>query len=261
MPDLGEPHTRLQPGQTIIFLGDHTSPDDPGYVRVLQEVLTHFYPQMRINLISAGSVGQTASGLRRQELMQILASSKPDWLVIGVGLGDAMREPSARRLLVDYRRRQVEIESDDAERTFGPEVRVNRADLGPASDIGREPEPQLFNLDAFRADLTAAVSELQAAGVRPVLLTTIVVGNDLHNPVNEVLKLYNRAIREAAREAEVLLVDVELAFRNVFDRAANYKQKVALTAPTGDLNAQGQALLARTLLAAFGVLPQPGHRP
>jgi hypothetical protein len=36
---------------------------------------------------------------------------------------------------------------------------------------------------------------------------------------------------------------------------------VALTGPTGDLNAQGQALLARTLLAAFGVLPYPGYRP
>jgi len=260
-PGSGENHAKLQQGQTIIFLGDHTSPDDLGYVRVVQEVLSHFYPQLRTNLITAGSQGQTAAGLRRHELMQILASSKPDWLVIGIGLGDAMREPSARRLLDAYRKRQAEMKSDDAERTFGPEIRVNRADLGPASDIGREPDLQLYNLDAFKSDLAAALGELQAAGVRPAVLTTIVVGNDLQNPVNDVLKLYNRAIREATRQSGSLLVDVEQAFRNVFDRAANYKQKVALTRSTGDLNAQGQALLARTLLSAFSVLPQPGYRP
>ena len=172
-----------------------------------------------------------------------------------------MREPAARRLLDAYRKWQAEMDSDDAERTFGPEFRVNRADLGPVSDIGPEPGPQLYNLDAFKSDLTAALGELQAAGVRPAVLTTIVVGNDMQNPVNDVLKLYNRAIREATRQSGALLVDVEQAFRNVFDRAANYKQKVALTGPTGDLNAQGQALLARTLLSAFGVLPQPGYRP
>ena len=90
---------------------------------------------------------------------------------------------------------------------------------------------QLFNLDAFKADLAAALDDLQAAGVRCAVLTTIVVGNDLQNPVNSVLRLYNRAIREAATEHDALLVDVERAFRDVFDRAANYKQKLALTGP------------------------------
>jgi lysophospholipase L1-like esterase len=225
----------------------------------MQDVLSRFHPELRANLISAGTRGQTAAGLRRHELMQIIASSKPDWLVIGVGLGDAMREPAARRLLDDYRKRQAERD-EEAEQTFGPEFRVKRSDLGPISDIGRDLEPELFNLATFKTDLTSALSALQAAGVRPALLTTIVVGNDLQNPVNSVLRLYNRAIREAATDTGALLADVERAFRDIFDRAGNYKQKVALTGPTGDLNAQGQALLARTLLAAFGVLPHPGYR-
>jgi lysophospholipase L1-like esterase len=257
----GEQRNGLQPGQTLIFLGDHTSPDNAGYVRVMQDVLSRFHPELAANLISAGSPGQTAAGLRRSEFMQLVTSSKPDWLVIGIGLGDALREPSARRLLDDYRKRQAELEADEAELTFGPEFRVKRSDMGPVSDIGREPEPTLFNLDTFQKDLTAALSELQTAGVRPALLTTIIVGNDLQNPVNGVLKQYNRAIKAAASEQSALLVDVEKAFRDVFDRAANYKQKVSLTGPNGDLNAQGQALLARTLLAAFKVLPYPGYRP
>jgi lysophospholipase L1-like esterase len=260
----------IEPGQTLIFLGDHTSPDDPGYVSIVREVLSRFYPQLQSNLISAGSRGQTASGLRRSELMQLVTSSKPDWLVIGIGLGDAMREPSARRLLDEYRKLQAEKESDEAEMTFGPEYQVRRmrnvqgslqGEFGMRNG-GEDDSPhsegsdlQLFNLDAFKADLAAALSDLQAAGVHCAVLTTIVVGNDLQNPVNSVLRLYNRAIREATSEHDALLVDVERAFRDVFDRAANYKQKLALTGPTGDLNAQGQALVVRTFLAAFGMLP------
>ena len=259
-PDGNSQHS-LQAGQTVIFLGDHTSPDDAGYVRIMGDVIAHFYPQLGINLISAGSPGQTASGLRRAELMQILASSKPDWLVIGLGLGDAMREPSARRLLDEYRKRQAEMANDEAEMTFGPELRVRRSDIGPVSDVGREPSPSLLNLDAFKADLAAALAELGAAGVHAALLTTIIVGNDLHNPVNAILRRYNQAIKEAASEQGALFIDVERAFRDILDRAGNYKQKVALTGPTGELNAQGQALLARTVLAGFHVLPFPGYRP
>ncbi|MEO8286771.1 MAG: hypothetical protein ABI670_10095 [Chloroflexota bacterium] len=257
----GEPRSRIQPGHTIIFLGDHTSPDDAGYVRVLQDVISRFHSGLNANLISAGSRGQTASGLRSPLLMQIVTSSKPDWLVVGIGLGDAMREPIARRLLDEYRQQQARSEADEAEQTFGPEFRVRREDMGPASDIGREPELELLNLAAFQSDLTAALSELEAAGVRPAVLTTIMVGNDPLNPVNGVLKLYNRAIREAAKETGSLMIDIERAFKDIFDRAGNYKQKVSLTGPTGELNAQGMALLARTILAGFGVLPYPGYRP
>lgn len=260
---MGETPAHLQPGQTLIFLGDHTSPDEPGYVRVIQDVLARFHPELRLNLISAGAKGQTAGGLRSPLLMQIMSSSKPDWLVIGVGLGDAMREPSARRLLEEYRRRQAqaEIERDDAESVFGPELRMRRQEIGPVNDVGREPQPPLHNLDTFKSDLAAALNDFRAAGVRPCVLTTIVVGNDLQNPVNSVLRLYNRAIREAAGQSNALLIDMEKTFRDLFDRATTYKQKVALTGPNGELNAQGQALMARTVLHGLGVLPYPGYRP
>ena len=87
------------------------------------------------------------------------------------------------------------------------------------------------------------------------LLTAILVGNRLEHPVNRVVSAYNRVIRDEARAAGALLVDVEAAFRDVIDRAETYKQKVALTGPGGELNAQGQALVARSLMTALGVLP------
>jgi lysophospholipase L1-like esterase len=247
----------FQPRQTLFFIGDHTSPDKPGYVGIISDVLSRFFPELRLNLISAGSKGQSVPGLRSRAMMEILTSSRPDWLVIGLGLADAMREPGAARLLAEYRERLAAID-ETAEETFGPEYRAKLYKDLPPSDSGPEPAPQeveLVRLAAFRRGLSEAIQELQASGVRPILLTTTFVDNDRDNPVNLVLRAYSKATREAAQEREVPLVDVERAFRDIFDRAANYKQKVALFGPDGTLNAQGQSLVARTFLATFGLLP------
>ncbi|MBF6613099.1 MAG: hypothetical protein IVW55_08225 [Chloroflexi bacterium] len=260
MPPQDSIGQHFSPGQTVLFLGDHTGPDNPGYVAVMGQVLARFHPELKLKLLSAGSKGQTAQGLRSRLLMEILASSRPDWLVIGVGLGDVLREPQVGRLLVQYQTRQAG-RNDLAEAIFGPEHRPHTGDPGPRDDAGPELESHLERLTTFRADLAAAVAELAASGVRSILLTTVLLGDDLDCPVNNALKLYSKAIREVANEEGAALVDVERAFRALLDRASSYKQKVTLTGADGTLNPQGEALLARTFLNSFGALPNPGFRP
>ena len=239
---------QFTPGQTIIFLGDHTSPDEPGYVSLVREVLQRFYPQLGLRLITAGSRGQSAAGLGSREMMDLLSSARPDWMVIGIGLADALREPAAHRLLEEAARAERDASEPALDDTFGPELRPQPARQENAAT-------SLVKLDDFAHNLALAVQRLQEAGVRVALLTTIVLGNRIEHPANHVVSAYNRAIREQGEVAGALLVDVERAFRDVIDRAANYKQKVTLTGPGGELNAQGQALIARTLLVAFGLLP------
>jgi lysophospholipase L1-like esterase len=242
-------HARLLSDQSVIFLGDHTSPDAPGYVALVREVVERFHPELGLRLITAGSPGQSASGLSSEAMMQLLASARPDWLVVGIGLADALREPVARQRLQEFQRSEREAEQSTLDATFGPPLEAQRKD--PAS----EPALRLENLDAFSENLRTAIARLTEARVRVCLLTTIVLGNSLEHPVNAVVSAYNDVIRQQARAAGVLLVDIEAAFRDVMDRAANYKQTVSLTGPRGELNAQGQALVARSLLTAFGVLP------
>ena len=194
--------------------------------------------------------------MRSQAMLEILTTSRPDWLVIGIGLADAMREPAAIGLKLEQQKRQAQ--ADEAiESTFGPEYRASLYANGspPASDSGSRPQPQLERLAAFEQNLSEAVSELMIAGVRPVLLTIAPPGPDFDYPVNAVLKAYSKTIRSIAEKHETVIVDIERAFLNVYDRAANYKQKVALTNHSGGLNAQGQSLVARTFLAAMGLLP------
>jgi lysophospholipase L1-like esterase len=260
-PQGSTPQQPFQPGQSIFFIGDHTSPDDPGYVGVISMVLSRFYPLLKLNLVSAGSRGQTAAGLRSTAMMEILTSSRPDWLVVGLGLADAAREPDAIRLMAEHHAR-AENEDEELEATFGPEYRSAYYESQPASDSGPRPRQiELVRLAAFRRNLGEASAELAAAGVRPILMTTTFFDNDMVNPANLVITAYNRTIREVAREHDAPLVDVERAFRGVFDRAANYKQRVLLAGPEGKLNAQGQSLLARTFLGALGLLPGAGFRP
>lgn len=244
----------------MIFLGDHTSPDEPGFVRVVREVIARFYPQLTLNLITAGSRGQTAAGLRSQKLMDVLLSSRPDWLAINVGLTDVLREPDTRARYEDYIRRKSQVE-EGPDATLGPEYRVRPFDLGPQSDVGKEPEPRLERLTTFSADLAAAVTVLQGAGIRPVLLTTVLLGSDLTSPLNVTLRAYSKAIRDVAQERGTALVEIEKAFRDVLDRATNYKQTVSLTDAQGRVNPQGEALIARSFLHTFGILPGPGFRP
>lgn len=241
--------TPVSPGQTFLFLGDHTSPDAPGYVDLVREILQRFHPELRLRLITAGAPGQSAAGLVSPEMMALLTSVRPDWLVIGIGLSDALREPGARRLLADTARAEQEAAHSTLDTTFGPELRPDAAEHEP------DPAPSLEKVDAFAGNLASAVAQMQSVGVRVCLLTTIVVGNTTEHPANRVVSAYNRVIRQQAVDAGALVVDVERAFRDVIDRAANYQQKVTLTGQGGELNAQGQALIARTLLARLGLLP------
>lgn len=227
----------------------------------MRDVLGRFFANLELRLISAGSNKQTASGLNSQTLQNLLGSSKPDWLIVGIGLADALREPAIRRAIQSAPDSHSKRLQEEAESAFGPELRVRRQDPGPVSDVGVEPEPTIENLAFFESDLRAALGKLVSAGINVAVLTTVILGKNPQDIANRVLRSYNRAIRAAAQEHGVLLIDIEKAFKDVIDRGLNYKQSVALAGATGELNAQGQALLARTVLHGLGLLPQAGWRP
>lgn len=254
--------TRMQPGQTIIFLGDHTSPDHIGYVGVLGDVLRRFHPQLQLRLISAGSPGQNAAALGSDTLLNLLRSSGPDWLVIGVGLFEAMREPEVRRDAADIVTRSAALDKA-AEEAFGPELRVGPPGrtIVQDSSVGAVHALQLRYVGRFEQELRAAVSAIVAVGIAPVLMTTVLVGEDLRHPYNIALKTYSGAIRRTAIEERVVLVDVERAARDIIERAQTYKQRVALASIDGTANAQGQALIVRTFMNTLGLLPGGRSHP
>ncbi len=238
-----------------MFLGDHTSPDAEGYVRVLRDVLARFHPTLHPNLISIGSSEQTARALNTDALLNLLHSSNPDWLIIGIGLADALREPLLTPLVEQYK---LDIDADaPADTTFGIDQKTD----GSLPGAKRMESYRLSRIELFESNLSEAVVRLKATTIRPALLTTVLVGQDPAYPLNNILKTYNSSIREVARRHEVPLIDIERAFADLFSRAGQYKQRVSLATTHGEISPQGQALIARTFLHAFDLLPHPGARP
>jgi len=250
------PKSKIQNGETLMFLGDHTSPDAEGYVRVIRDVLARFHPTLRPNLISTGSSEQSARALNSDALLNLLLSSKPDWLIIGIGLADALREPLLAQLIERYK---LETAADAAaDTTFGLDQKTN----GSKAPGSRKVEShRLSRIEQFETNLGEVIVRLNSAGIRPALLTTVLVTQDLTYPLNSVLKTYNSSIRDVAGRNDILLIDIERSFADLFSRAGQYKQKVSLAGYRGEISPQGQALLARTLLQAFDLLPHPGFRP
>ena len=109
-------------------------------------------------------------------------------------------------------------------------------------------------LPEFTARYRALIGRIQAAASGVVLLTIPVVGVETDEVSIPDPRAYNEAIRGLAAATGVRLVDIHRAFYEVHERAANYKQVVALTSDGIHPNSQGHALIARTILLQLGLL-------
>src|SRR5690349_14079100 len=77
----------VQPGQTMLFLGDSITAATPGYLDVLHQVLSHSRPDLGLQLINAGIQGNTIRDLQARLDRDVLAR-RPDWVVICIGAND-----------------------------------------------------------------------------------------------------------------------------------------------------------------------------
>ena len=81
------PPLPVQPGQTFLFFGDSITAATPGYLDVLQQVLSHSRPDLGLRLINAGLPGNTVRDLAARLDGDVLAR-RPDWVVICIGAND-----------------------------------------------------------------------------------------------------------------------------------------------------------------------------
>jgi lysophospholipase L1-like esterase len=254
---------RLQPGQTVIFIGDHSSPDAPGYVAIVRSILARFHPALGLNLIPAGGAGQTAAGIASQRMNQLLTSARPDWVSLALGLADASREPQLEAQVRLYRERLSASEADEDNSIGTVHLEGRRRSALNGTDPA-QPRPESLEweqTETFGDTLERAIETLQASSIGVILHTPVLVGVDPKHPKNNAARAYARVVRDIAKARDAELVDDLEAFRGVLDRATSYKQQVELADLSGRTNAQGDALLARTFLGTFGLLPYPGQRP
>lgn len=110
-------------------------------------------------------------------------------------------------------------------------------------------------LDAYRRNITAIVDQAQAAGIRVMILTSTMIGEDAQNSNNVKLAAYNAFLRELAVEKKCLLADLNADMQaSIRPAAAGGRQiELQLTSDGVHMGPLGDRLMARGILRAFGL--------
>lgn len=80
-------------------------------------------------------------------------------------------------------------------------------------------------LDDYKKNITAIVDKAQGAGVKVVILTSTMIGEDAANPANVKLAGYNDFLRTLAREKKCLLADLNAEMQAALAHEAKTKPK------------------------------------
>ena len=110
-------------------------------------------------------------------------------------------------------------------------------------------------LDGYKSNITAIVDKAQASGVKVVLLTATMIGEDANNENNRKLAPFNDFLRQLAKEKQCLLADVSPDLLAAIKPAHGGKPQAPgqLTWDGVHLNPFGNQLMAIRLLKSLGM--------
>lgn len=109
------------------------------------------------------------------------------------------------------------------------------------------------SLEDYKTNITAILDRCQAAGVKVVILTATQLRLPVTNPENVKLEAYNAFLRETAKARNLPLADLNAAM--AAEQAALEKAgiKRVLTTDGVHMNLYGNLMMAKGVLAAFGL--------
>ena len=110
-------------------------------------------------------------------------------------------------------------------------------------------------LEAYQKNITAIVDKAQSAGIKVMILTATMIGEDANNDNNKKLQPYNEFLRKLAVEKKCLLADLYADMQAAIKpAAAGGKQiELQLTSDGVHMGPLGDRLMARGILKAFGL--------
>ena len=111
-------------------------------------------------------------------------------------------------------------------------------------------------LDEYKVNITQMVEQCQAVGIKVMILTATMIGEDAPNKHNKKLKGYNDFLRALAQEKNCLLADVNADMQSIIAQADENKKGKngrVLTADGVHMNTAGNKMMALGVLKAFGM--------
>ena len=108
-------------------------------------------------------------------------------------------------------------------------------------------------LDQYKQNITKIVEQCQAAGIKVMILTSTMIGEDQPNPNNQKLMAYNEFLRTLAKEKGCPLADLNADMQAAIEKAGADKKAKVLTSDGVHMNPAGNRMMATGVLKAFGL--------
>jgi lysophospholipase L1-like esterase len=106
-------------------------------------------------------------------------------------------------------------------------------------------------LEDYKTHITEIVDQAQGAGIKVIILTSTMIGEDQANPNNQKLIPYNEFLRTLAKEKKCLLADLNEEMQEAV-RKAGTPGKNALTGDGVHMAFPGDMMMASGILKALG---------
>lgn len=217
----------IKSGQKIVFLGDSITANGAKPGGYCQMVVDG----LKYNGIEVTGIFAGKAGHKSNDMLARLdadvISKKPDWMTLSCGVNDVWH----------FKLRL-------GERAF-----------------------QGVSLEDYKTNITAIIDKAQAAGIKVMILTSTMIGEDPARELNQNLIPYNDFLRTIAKEKKCLLADLDkdmhetlktipdVAGKTVMfgepQNGGNIKNK--LTVDGCHMNALGNKMMGAGVLKAFGV--------
>lgn len=108
-------------------------------------------------------------------------------------------------------------------------------------------------LDQYKENITKIVDQAQAKGVKVMILTSTMIGEDSSNANNGKLAPYNEFLRSLAKEKKCLLADLNATMQAALEKAGPERKDKILTRDGVHMNAAGNQMMALGVLEGFGL--------
>ena len=109
-------------------------------------------------------------------------------------------------------------------------------------------------LDKYKTNMTEIVDKAQKAGIKVMILTATMIGEDQPNANNQKLVAYNDFLRELAKEKKCPLADLNADMQaGVAELKKTTPKGNVMTADGVHMNGAGNKMMATGILRAFGL--------
>lgn len=108
-------------------------------------------------------------------------------------------------------------------------------------------------LDKYKENITKIVEKCEAAGVKVMILTSTMIGEDQPNANNQKLVAYNDFLKALAKEKKCLLADLNADMQAAIAKVGPEKKGNLLTGDGVHMNTAGNKMMATGVLRAFGL--------